>query len=164
MKKSILLIVAIALFGCGSKHEIKVDGCSCESISGHLYIPNCFTPDNNGMNDCWFFRSNPLDTVESFHLVVTDNGSNIFETYSISKLWDGVHSSGKNSGDKVSGVFNYFVKVKMKGIPTISYNGCVTVLTDVSKYKIKNKSSCNTDQQFTGNGFDGNADSGEDFK
>lgn len=61
--------------------EIHVKGIST------LYVPNAFTPNNNGLNDLFLVR---YTNIEKFHIVIYNRWGNLlFETNEIDVGWDG---------------------------------------------------------------------------
>jgi gliding motility-associated-like protein len=57
-----------------------------------LYAPNAFTPNGNGTNDMFFIYG---EYVADFHLMIFDRwGMLIFESYDMTKGWDGRANSG----------------------------------------------------------------------
>lgn len=71
-----------------------------------IYIPNAFTPNNDGINDILFVLGN--DECCKFEVLKIFNrwGEKVFETNDINIGWDGTHH-----GQLVDiGVFVYFLK------------------------------------------------------
>jgi len=92
-------------------YEIAVrDGYGCEFVVEHsigydetVFIPNVFTPNDDGVNDSFYIRNLPESGTQ---VVITNrNGSVIYESndYTYDNLWDG--------GDVADGV--YYYKVSM---------------------------------------------------
>ena len=73
-----------------------------------LYIPNAFTPNDDGKND--FFEVFGDDFTE-FQLVLLNRwGQKVFETNSTSRTWDGVTDGVPQPGGVYSGVVRYRTK------------------------------------------------------
>lgn len=71
-----------------------------------LYIPNAFTPDNDGRNDIFFAKG---EEIEEFHMYIFNRwGELIFESNSISNGWDGF----VNGEPAPTGVYTYKIWVK----------------------------------------------------
>lgn len=59
-----------------------------------LYAPNTFTPNNDGKNDLFMVYG---EYVEDFHMMIFDRWGNlIYETYDMTKGWDGRANGGKS--------------------------------------------------------------------
>lgn len=70
-----------------------------------FYIPNCFTPNGDGLND--HFEISDFGTCFSYHLMIFDRwGELIFETDDLSDTWDGTY---KGSAVQVD-VYAYILK------------------------------------------------------
>lgn len=89
-----------------------------------LYVPNAFTPNNDGINDV--FRAYGSGIL-GYHLQIFNRwGELVFETEDIETIWNGSHQNG---GYYVpDGVYSYVVRVK--GIDTDAYErkGHVTLV------------------------------------
>jgi gliding motility-associated-like protein len=78
------------LNGCTSSKTITV--MAAFVAGGNLYIPNAFTPNGDGKNDCFGVRI--YGTVNIFELSVFNRyGERIFYTTDASKCWDGTYKS-----------------------------------------------------------------------
>src|ERR1700712_4837190 len=84
-----------------------------------LFIPNAFTPNNDGLNDTW-----AIETLEAYPnagvKVFNRYGQLVFDNHGTHKAWD-----GKYKGQPLStGVYTYIIDLKnnteiIKGIVTI---------------------------------------------
>ena len=92
-------------------YEIYVrDSYGCEFSLEHsigydaeIFIPNVFTPNNDGYNDSFYIRNLPESGTKV--LVTNRNGYVVFESdnYNIDHLWDG--------GDAADGVYYYTISM-----------------------------------------------------
>ncbi|MCK5209537.1 MAG: gliding motility-associated C-terminal domain-containing protein, partial [Cyclobacteriaceae bacterium] len=92
-------------------YEIRVRdayGCefSLEQDVGYdetVFIPNVFTPNNDGYNDSFYIRNLPESGTEV--IISNRNGSVVFETnnYTIDNLWDG--------DDLADGIYYYNISL-----------------------------------------------------
>lgn len=81
---------------CSVRKNVEIE-CPCQ-----LWLPNAFTPDNNGVND--FFGPAPSVTIDKFSLLIYNRwGELIFTGNSLAEKWDG-KVYGK---DAPSGVYGY---------------------------------------------------------
>jgi gliding motility-associated-like protein len=113
-------VVVTDSVGCTASDDITLFvGCSEED----LFIPNAFTPDNNGHNDFLFVRGNG-----SFHLnyfrIFDRWGKIIFETNDISTGWDGSYKNKPVS----PGVFLYILEAECSAGMVIRKQGNITLL------------------------------------
>ncbi|MDQ6763816.1 MAG: gliding motility-associated C-terminal domain-containing protein, partial [Bacteroidota bacterium] len=85
---------------------VTVHSEKCETT---VYIPNSFTPNNDGLND--YFKPIIAGVFEQYQLTIYNAyGQIVFSTNMIDKSWDG---SFKGIQQK-SGVFVYICKYKSK--------------------------------------------------
>lgn len=57
-----------------------------------IYVPNAFTPDNDGKNDYFGVDGEYLDELVNFRFSIFDRWGNlVFETYDYREQWDGTH-------------------------------------------------------------------------
>ncbi len=74
-----------------------------------LYIPNAFTPDDDGINDVFLPKGNLIDP-DNYEMMIFDRwGGMIFETKDLYKGWDGTVNGNPIQAD---GVFNYVIIYK----------------------------------------------------
>jgi gliding motility-associated-like protein len=98
---------------CISSKEFAVK----EACPYSLYVPNAFTPNNDGNNDVLVIQGNRIDT---FHLMIMDRwGKIVFETNRIDHYWNGLNSA--------DGVYVIFIEYVAQGIKD-NYTGTVTLV------------------------------------
>jgi gliding motility-associated-like protein len=106
---------------CGMDSDsinIVSQNCFCD-----VYIPNCFTPDNNENNQT--FKVEHDCEIQSFELLIYNRwGEIIFQNYNIDMPWDGTYF-GQIAPD---GVYTYTVKYKNKLGEVTSLTGHVTLI------------------------------------
>jgi gliding motility-associated-like protein len=106
---------------CGSATDsmvVTAENCLC-----NLYIPNCFTPDDNENNqtfqvvhDCDF---------ESFELLLFNRwGELIFKSMNMDAEWDGTYGAYKAP----DGIYTYVVHYKPFSTDTKTLTGHVTLI------------------------------------
>jgi gliding motility-associated-like protein len=93
-------------FGCFLPFYVEVEDL-CDS---YIYIPNAFTPNNDGINDFWMVYG---ERIEEFHLNIFNRwGELIFETDDINKPWLGQRRDGEHYSE--NGVYLYQVKYRSR--------------------------------------------------
>ena len=107
---------------CISKDSVLVDieylPCSVENI----YIPNAFSPNNDGVNDKFLVRSNILKTM---HIEIYDRwGIKIFETDNIADGWDGTYKGQPSQLES----YGYYFKGECLQGTKITLKGNVTII------------------------------------
>lgn len=74
-------------------------------VRDKLYVPNVFTPNEDGHNDLFIVRG---DGVTTFKIsVFSRSGVKVFENTAITLVWDGVMMSGEKARD---GIFYYVIE------------------------------------------------------
>jgi gliding motility-associated-like protein len=115
------MLIATNEFGCQDTvfHVITID----EDVN--VYIPNTFTPNDDGINDTFFIRGVGLKS-EGFVMEVFDRwGSMMFNTRDINKGWDGTFKGAKVE----QGTYVYKVKVYCdNGKGKKEFKGHITLL------------------------------------
>lgn len=110
--------------GCQYADTVNVENVKCECT---LYIPNSFTPNNDGLNDV--FKPVYYCDLTEYELKVFDRwGHLIFETNDSESGWDGRY---KNTPIEL-GVYTYLLTYRpfIKGLPgsAVSKHGTVAVI------------------------------------
>ncbi len=76
----------------------------------HLYIPNVFTPDGNGLNDVFQPKGVGIDESDYKMLIFDRWGEQIFSTNTFSKGWDGTVKGKPNKATQDVYVYKIYVK------------------------------------------------------
>lgn len=87
-----------------------------------VYVPNAFTPNNDGNNDVLYVRSNHLTKI--YFAVYNRWGQLVFETEDISKGWDGTYNGMKAD----PGVFGYYLRYSCDNSKNGFKKGNVTLI------------------------------------
>lgn len=106
--------------GCEASDTVTLKtGCNAESV----FIPNAFSPDNNGHNDVLYVRSTGV--IEVLYFRVFDRwGKIIFEANDISQGWDGTY----NGQVMPPGVYLYTLKARCGLDEIFERQGNVTLI------------------------------------
>lgn len=91
---------------------------------GDIFIPTCFTPDNDGINDFFFAKGHDLRHFEIW--IYGRNGEEIFYSNDINLPWDGSHK-GKEYFVP-NGVYNYRLLAIGKRENTIEKAGHILII------------------------------------
>jgi gliding motility-associated-like protein len=95
-----------------------------------IYIPNCFTPDNDGLND-YFFPLGITWDVQEFEMDIFDRWGNIvYQSFdSGSAGWNGTFKNKGSKDEAVVGVYIYLIRVKEAYSSDVhEYRGSVTLM------------------------------------
>lgn len=92
--------------------------------SGALYVPNAFTPDNDGFNDFFFVKGHDIKNYEI--KIFNRNGEIIYESTDMEVPWDG----GVKGGDYYApdGVYHYILKAADKRENIIEKTGAIILV------------------------------------
>jgi gliding motility-associated-like protein len=108
-------------------------GCR-DSITKHIhfkpgllvYIPNAFTPDNDGINDV-FYPVITGDDLTDYELVIWDRwGMEVFRSVNRNEAWTGNVNGGEHYAKDE--VYNYRLIVRGKSSDKLTFEGFVTLL------------------------------------
>ena len=80
-------------YGCKTTDSVELRVVACDTKM--IFVPNTFTPNNDGLNDKLFVRGAGLRELEYFR-VFDRWGNLVFETHNLSEGWDGTYA-GKAS-------------------------------------------------------------------
>jgi gliding motility-associated-like protein len=108
--------------GCPAKDTITIYIAEVFCREPYIYIPNAFSPNNDGLNDELYVYSN---MITDLYFVVFDRwGEIMFETDDINDGWDGTFR-GK---DVDPAVFVYYLKATCHDMQQFSKQGNVTLI------------------------------------
>lgn len=87
-----------------------------------VFVPNAFSPNNDGENDVLYVRGHPIKSIE--FRVFNRWGEKVFESHDINQGWDGTFKGKLVDPD----VFDYYLDVECVGEEHKLLQGNVTVL------------------------------------
>ncbi len=108
--------------GCQLTDSIVVTALNCD-----VFLPNAFSPDNDGMNDWFGLYHVSAEVFDSYELnIFNRHGTRVFQSNDVTRLWDGNHNKAQEKYPE--GVYTYYLKYSFeeKEIETVSGN--VTLL------------------------------------
>ena len=92
-----------------------------------FYVPNAFTPNDDGFND-FFFPDGVNWDPNYYEFYIFDRWGNlIFETTTIGEKWNGTVNNNRESDDAFVDVYVYLIRVKELEGPKHEYIGRVTL-------------------------------------
>ncbi|WP_316804689.1 putative Ig domain-containing protein [Pedobacter nototheniae] len=97
-------------------------GKATNPLGNTVYIPNAFTPNNDGKNDVFLIYGTAIASAKMY--VYTQWGQLIFQSNSVSNGWDGTYK-GVN---QTSGVYVYMVEVTFNDGTTSVQKGTITLI------------------------------------
>jgi gliding motility-associated-like protein len=96
-------VVSKGVNGCDASEEIKV----FVSSKGRVFIPNAFTPNGDGLNDC--FGIHGSQGAQSFELAIYNRfGERVFYANDPNSCWNGIFKGNPQP----SGTFVYYLKMQ----------------------------------------------------
>lgn len=111
---------------CVKNQENGCENTACVTVfvdetCGEVFVPNAFSPNGDGNNDCLKVYSNCLEKI--LFRVYSRWGAMIYETEDVEDCWDGMY----NNSSLNSGVYVYTVKAKLTNGEEIELKGDVTL-------------------------------------
>ena len=93
-----------------------------------IYIPNCFTPDGDGLNDV--FQAYGISWEDGdYDMIIYDRWGNIiYKTSDPTQPWNGGYHNNPSREDKIPGVYVYRITVRGINCHETVYTGRVTLL------------------------------------
>lgn len=91
---------------CSNQTSTTIYPASNECYRDHVFVPNIFSPNNDGANDILFVEGKNIESIE--FIIFNRWGQKIFVTNNVNNGWDGTFK-GK---DVPEGVYPYVLKVK----------------------------------------------------
>lgn len=107
---------------CQLSDAASLDGISDNPLGNQIFVPNTFTPNNDGKNDILYVYGN---TIAKMRLRVYNQwGQFLYESLSIQNGWDGTHK-----GDmQPNGVYVYYLEAEFNDGAKATKKGTITLL------------------------------------
>jgi gliding motility-associated-like protein len=111
--------------GCKNSDEVTVF-VLCDKAN--VFVPNTFSPNNDGMNDIMYPRGKGIHKIVAFRIynrwgeVVFEK--NNFDANDVSKAWDGTYKGQKLAPD----VYVYALEVQCNNKTKFNFNGNITLI------------------------------------
>lgn len=119
----VILVRAIGQIGCQtSANSTVVTGRAANPLGNEIYIPNVFTPNNDGKNDIFLVYGTTLASVKMN--IYTQWGQLIYQVNSTTNGWDGTYKGVAQQ----SGVYVYMIEVELTDGTKVMKKGTVTLI------------------------------------
>lgn len=115
-------VIVTDRFGCTGTDTVLVTVRDTICEDPYIFVPNTFTPNNDGLNDILFVRGNYIDEMEFY--IYNRWGELVFESFNKDIGWDGTFKGELLRTD----VYGYYLKVNCFGGETFFKRGNVTLL------------------------------------
>lgn len=107
-----------------AKNTYFIDGDS----STQIIIPNVFSPNNDGINDCYQITG-ITQKCDEYHIVIYNRwGTMVYENTDGNWCWDGRNGAGE---DIPAGVYYYIITLKKKSGAQRNEHGTITLIRDI---------------------------------
>ena len=108
--------------GCTDTSSLAVNYSTHEAV---LFIPNAFSPNDDGENDTLTFQMQDNQCLKDFQISIYDRwGEKVFETTDITDSWDGTFNGKKLD----SQVFDYYCKTTTATGRQVMRKGNITLM------------------------------------
>ncbi len=108
--------------GCPKTDSITIYVVSIKCEAEDVFVPNTFTPNGDGNNDVLYVRGNEIKKI--YFAVYNRRGELVFETYDITKGWDGTYQGKKSDPD----VFAWYIMATCYSDAKLEKKGNITLI------------------------------------
>ena len=115
-------VIVTDMQGCTGSDQVTVRLAIPICEDPYIFVPNTFTPNNDGNNDVLFVRGGFID--EMWFIIHDRWGNQVFESRDPDLGWDGRYQGQLLSTD----VFGYYLEVRCFNGETFTHRGNVTLL------------------------------------
>ncbi len=114
-------VVGSSEFGCKDTSQITVDVSNTGAIK--LMIPDAFSPNGDGINDCYRVKSNI--SLNNYEFAIYDRwGERVYYSHDINSCWDGIYK-----GQELQlGTYNYYLIIKTDICGEMFYKGTIQLI------------------------------------
>ena len=154
MKKLFSILLVILIYVSCNKQNIQKNCCKSSNVfekvdSFSVFIPNIFTPNNDGENDILQIYAPNINHFSSVKIVIYNKKDEIiFESTDIMFKWDGKHTGGKWNGKTIEGHYRFIFDVVTAWGKNVHAESDVAVIVNPCDYKLKNLDNCAFGNQY----------------
>ena len=105
-----------------SANSATVTGISESPLGDQIFVPNAFTPNNDGKNDIVYVHGPNIKNLKFY--VYDQWGELLYTSLNLSNGWDGTYKGSKEA----VGVYVYYVEAVMNDGKQITKKGTITLL------------------------------------
>lgn len=164
MKQSLLLLLGMTcLQSCSPKENapqtpLPIEYESCCGVQPvdfqlgkhSIYVPNVFTPNNDGVNDYFYpFVSSGIGEVQGFTIFSAEGDTVLFQRPTLvyndleNYAWNGYRNNGSTFSTRYRGRFKYGMRIVSKdGLLRFVEGEACSVLCEPGTTELKEKKSC----------------------
>ena len=115
------LIVAVQ--NCSTEvYFLDITVLECDSVD--FFIPEGFSPNNDGVNDVFFIRG--IDAFPENDFIIYNRwGDRLFDQHSYSNTWDGTSNFGVTIGSELLPVGTYFYILHLNNVSSDIFKGAI---------------------------------------
>ena len=115
-------LIGTDMFGCIAKSEVTVE--VPHDGTGILLVPNAFSPDGDGVNDCYGIKLKGAGVTDYVFKIYNRWGNLVFSTTTMNDCWDGNY----NGVPQELGVYVYYYTAKTTYCGNIKGKGNITLI------------------------------------
>jgi gliding motility-associated-like protein len=114
--------MAVGASECANSAWFQGGGSTDNPAGNLIFVPNAFTPNNDGVNDILYVYGTTIATLEM--RIYNQWGQQVFETKDKGRGWDGTMSGRKQP----VGVYTYALRATLQDGTTIQKRGTITIV------------------------------------
>lgn len=117
-----LQVMSVGASACANSAWFQGGGSTDNPAGNLIFVPNAFTPNNDGTNDILYVYGTTIATLEM--RIYNQWGQQVFETKDKGRGWDGTMSGKKQP----VGVYNYALRATLQDGTTVQKRGTITII------------------------------------
>jgi gliding motility-associated-like protein len=117
-----LLVMSVGENECANSAWFQGGGGTDNPAGNAIFVPNAFTPNNDGVNDILYVYGTTINTMEI--RIYNQWGQLVFESKDKARGWDGTMSGQKQP----LGVYNYALRATLQDGTTVQKRGTITIV------------------------------------